>query len=147
MGRRMTWTEKLNAPKAPKREVLKKPFAGMPAGTTIFVATPQLIKAKVEAIPRGATRSQADLRRDFAAEQGCATTCPASTSIFLRVVAEAACEAMMAGAAPAEVTPFWRVVEPGSALADKLSCGSEFVALQRAAEGAAPPRAKARKAG
>lgn len=61
-------------------------------------------------------------------------TCPASTGIFLRIVAERACEQMADGRGPSEVTPFWRVIEPGSALAAKLSCGTEFVATQREIE-------------
>jgi hypothetical protein len=35
---------------------------------------------------------------------------------------------------PAQITPFWRVIEPKSALAKKLTCGPEFIEEMRAAE-------------
>jgi hypothetical protein len=37
------------------------------------------------------------------------------------------------------VSPFWRVVEPEGSLAQKLSCGPEFIAAQRALEAGDKP--------
>jgi hypothetical protein len=134
MAKTKTWTEKLNAPRQAKRVVLDKPFAGVPAGATLFVATPKLVDDWIRGVPRGETRTVDKLRRAFAAAHAADATCPASTAIFLRVVAEAACDAMANGARPAQVTPFWRVVDPDGTIAGKLSCGRDFIALQRAAE-------------
>jgi hypothetical protein len=78
-------------------------------------------------------------------------TCPVSTAIFLRVLAEAAFESLQAGAPLDAITPFWRVVDPGSPLARKLACGDDFLRAQREREGvemtprAAKPRASAVK--
>jgi hypothetical protein len=64
----------------------------------------------------------------------CDATCPLSTAIFLRIAAEVACEQVTAGAKPPNVTPFWRVVDPDSSLAKKLSCGAGWIAKQRGRE-------------
>jgi hypothetical protein len=58
--------------------------------------------------------------------------CPVTTGIALRVVAERAYLRMQAGAD--SVTPFWRAIDPESALAGKLTCGRVFVLQMRAAE-------------
>lgn len=130
-----TWQEKLTAAKQPKLEVLEKPFAGILAGDTLFVATPQLVKQYMENIPKGRSVSLVQMRQQFAqAHQGDAT-CPVSTAIFARTVAEAAWEEIQAGKDPSQVTPFWRVIEPNSTIAQKLACGSEFLEAMRKKEG------------
>lgn len=63
-------------------------------------------------------------------------SCPVSTTIILRVVAEAAWDERQAGARAAEVAPFWRVIAPNTPLAKKLRCGPQWIAQQRAAESA-----------
>jgi hypothetical protein len=49
----------------------------------------------------------------------------------LCICAEAAIERINAGAALSEVTPFWRVIEPGSTIARKLSVDAHWIAHQR----------------
>ncbi|MDX2006389.1 MAG: hypothetical protein SFU83_14020 [Meiothermus sp.] len=132
-----TWKQKLEAKKAPKLQTLEKPFAGIPAGATLFVATPQLVKEFMDTIPPGQSVSLTDLRRRFARTHHGDATCPVSTAIFARVVAEAAWEEIQSGTDPAEVTPFWRVIEPGSSLAQKLACGPGFLEQMRRQEGIA----------
>jgi hypothetical protein len=53
-----------------------------------------------------------------------------TTGIFLRIVAEANYEKLGQGKTPEEITPFWRVIAPDSALARKLSFGPEFLQTQ-----------------
>jgi hypothetical protein len=65
------------------------------------------------------------LRQALAASHKAEHTCPVTTGIALRVVAERAYLRMQAGAEP--VTPFWRAIDPDSELAGKLACGREFV--------------------
>ena len=57
-------------------------------------------------------------------------TCPVTTGIFLRIVAEANYEKWQQGKALEEITPFWRVIEPNSALAKKLTFGQDFLLKQ-----------------
>lgn len=129
-----TWTDKLAGGKPPHVVLLEKPFAGVAAGQTLAIASPMMVKAYVEKIPRCTTRTMLDMRQDFAKQMRVDAACPTSSSIFLRIVAEAALEDIAAGKQPAEATPFWRIVEPASPLAQKLSCGPEFVAHMRAME-------------
>lgn len=142
-----TWAEKLAGGKPAHVVVLDKPFAGVGAGQTLAIASPQVIQDYVNAVPHGQTRTMQDLRRDLARHLGADATCPTSSSIFLRIVAEAALEDIAAGAKPAYVTPFWRVVDPQSPLARRLSCGPDFVLTMREMElpGGPAPAAPRRK--
>jgi hypothetical protein len=129
-----SWEQKYQGAKAPHVAVLEKPFAGLPAGARLFIASPLLIEERVRAIPRGTTQTVVALRAALAREHGAEATCPTSTAIFLRIVAERALERIaMDDPDPA---PFWRVVEPDSPLAGKLGCGRAFVAARRAEEAA-----------
>ena len=61
--------------------------------------------------------------------------CPLTSGIFLRIVSEAALDEMRSGKSIEAITPFWRLVSPKAPLSKKLSCGPEFVAERRKAEG------------
>jgi hypothetical protein len=134
---RSAWANKLKIKKDPKRVRLDAPFAGVAAGQMLFVATPQIVDRYVRKIPRGQTRTIERLRRELARANKCDATCPVSTAIFLRIGAEAAWEAIQSGAATSDVTPFWRVIAPGSPIAKRLSVDSKWLAAQREAEGIA----------
>lgn len=133
-----TWTQKLTGGKPPHVTTLEKAFAGVPAGARLFIASPHLLDSTIAAIPRGMFQDVAALRQQLATENGADATCPVSTAIFLRIVAEAALERVSQGTPISAVTPFWRVVDPGSTLATKLSCGDDFIRLQREMEQAVP---------
>ena len=132
-----TWSEKLNTTKPIKRVLLEKAFGGIQPGEMMLVATPQLVADYISNIPKGEARSIAELRQALAQQHDCHGTCPLSTSIFIRIAAEAALEDFNAGHAVTAITPFWRVVEPGSKIAKRLSIDDAWIALQRATEGLA----------
>lgn len=134
MGRKKSWQDKFDGAKAPHVSVLEEPFAGVPAGGRLFIADPALLDDWISLIPPGRTETIAAFRQAMATRHAADATCPASTGIFLRIVAERACEQLASGREPAQVTPFWRMIEPGSALAVKLSCGADFIATQREIE-------------
>jgi hypothetical protein len=130
-----SWQQKMRA-KPPKTVVTDKDFAGIPAGSRLLISSPEEVDYYLRhCVPSGTTKPVQQMRRELAAIHGVDATCPVSTAIFLRVVAEVAWEEIEAGAAASEVAPFWRVVEPGSPLAKKLRAGSAWIAEQRAAEG------------
>ncbi|NBN79317.1 hypothetical protein GWI72_13655 [Microvirga tunisiensis] len=133
-----TWMQKLAGGKPPHVVQLESAFAGVPAGARLFIASPRLLDERIALIPRGMVRDPVDLRAELAAEQGADATCPVSTAIFLRIVAEAALERIAGGTPAAEVTPFWRVIAPGSKIAGKLSCGDDYLQLMRDMERTAP---------
>jgi hypothetical protein len=130
------WNTKLKAKKLPKRVMLDKDFAGIKAGSMLFVGTPQIIDAYVRKVPLGETRTIERMRRELARKNQCDATCPVSTAIFLRITAQAAIEQLNAGQATSDVSPFWRVIEPQSTIAGKLPIDAQWIAHQRELEGA-----------
>lgn len=129
-----SWAQKLEEAKPPHAAVLDKPYAGVPASARLLIASPLLVERYVAAIPRGETRSVAKMRRDPAERHGADATCPTSTAIFTRIVAEAALDQLRSGVDRSAIAPFWRQIDPASPLARRLSCGPEFVADARASE-------------
>ena len=128
-----TWVQKLNSGKPAHIDVMKTSMWGVKAGARLYISTPLEIKAYIEAIPEGETRTINDMRNDLAQKAGAELTCPMTASIFTRIVAEAALE-VGGQDADAAMTPFWRLIEPNAPLAKKLSCGSDFITHQRRLE-------------
>lgn len=129
-----TWTQKLQSAKKPVVKRLDFPFAGIPAGSNMLISSPKDIENYIKELPFGKAVTIETLRKDLAIAQHADYTCPVTTGIFLRVVAEAAYETYRQTKSPEDVTPFWRVVDPASPLAKKLACGSDFIVRQRKSE-------------
>jgi hypothetical protein len=123
----LTWKEKLNRPQEPKRKRLDRPFAGVSAGAMLYISTPREIDGLIGALPEGETLDVPELRRRLAEANNADATCPTTTAIFLRIVAEAALDQIGDGADWHDVTPFWRVIDPDGPIAGRLSCGREAV--------------------
>lgn len=131
-----TWAEKMNAPD-PHIELTDKAFAGIPTGTRMLISSPHEVAAWLRKhVAHGQTIAVPALRLALAKDRGAEATCPLTASIFLRIAAEAAWDEMEAGAALANITPFWRAVDPKSDLARKLRCGPDWIAHQREMEAA-----------
>jgi hypothetical protein len=130
MAKNKTWLDKLNEKKEPKIKRIEKSFADIPAGSNMFIATPQLIDQYIQEIGFGKRIDSKTLRNDLALEHNAEYTCPVTTGIFLRIVAEANYEKFQQGQAIENITPFWRVIEPSSPIAKKLTCGEEFIKHQ-----------------
>jgi hypothetical protein len=128
------WVQKRQAKKSPKVVVLESDFAGIKKGAKLHVSTPELIDAYVRKIPEGEVRTITRLRNELARKNGADATCPVSSAIFLRIVAEAAWGEIQSGAPLSKVTPFWRAIEPNSPIAKRLSVGSDWIAHQRQME-------------
>ncbi len=137
-----SWVVRLAKPRNVKRVLLDAPFAGVPAGATLFVGTPDVIANYVKRIPRGETRTIERMRRDIARNNDCDAMCPVSTAIFLRLVAEGAWDQLQDGKTPDEVVPFWRIVEPGSTIAKKLRADGAWLTQQREIESSTAKREK-----
>lgn len=106
-------------------------------GSEILVSTPREVDQFIRRIPPGQFLDPRELREQMAAKYSVVAACPVSTGIFLRIVGEAAWEQIQDGRDASAVTPFWRVVAPGSSLELKLSCGAAFVRRMRRQEGIA----------
>ena len=130
MAKKKTWLDKLNENKEPQIKRIEIDFADIPAGSNMFIATPKLIEQYIQEVGFGKRIDTKTLRKDLALENNADCTCPVTTGIFLRIVAEANYEKLQQGQSVEEITPFWRVIEPNSSLAKKLTFGQEFLIQQ-----------------
>lgn len=131
---RKSWKQKLGSGKPPHIEVLTKNFGGAPAGAQMLISQPREVESYIRGLAPGTVQTVADMRAALANAHGADISCPISTGIFARITAEAALDDLLAGTPLDSITPFWRVIDPESALAAKLSCGPRFITEQRANE-------------
>lgn len=129
------WYKRFNSAKDPHVVTLHTNFAGVKAGQTMLISSPGEIAAYVSRIPQGETATIARLRTDLARRAKADAMCPVTTSIFLKVVAEVGLADIASGKSMSDVAPFWRVIEPSSKLAAKLSCGSDGIEHLRGLDG------------
>jgi hypothetical protein len=132
--KKKSWQEKFDVSFSPKIEKANKSFAGIETGQMMLIPTPALVDAYVRQIPKGKFVDTKTLREDLAAEYHAEVTCPLTTGIFLRIVAELALEKMKKGVPVEKISPFWRVIDPHSPTAKKLTCGPSFIEKQRKKE-------------
>ena len=130
MAIKKSWLDKLNENKESKIKRIDIDFADIPAGSTMFIATPKLIEQYIKKIGVGKRINIKTLRKDLALTHNADYTCPVTTGIFLRIVTEANYEKLQQGERLEEITPFWRAIEPNSALAKKLTFGQDFLLQQ-----------------
>jgi len=131
------WRKRFGAAKAPHVVMLHTDFAGVKAGNTMLISSPGEIANYLSRIPKDETRTMDRMRNELARKAGANAMCPVTTAIFLRVVAEVALADLAEGKRLEQVVPFWRVVLPGSKVAQKLSCGPDHVAHLAALDSAA----------
>jgi hypothetical protein len=129
------WNQKLHSSRPPEVKQVIQPFADVKAGSMMYISSPLIIDAYIKKIPWGNTVDIKTIRQDLATENQTEYTCPVTTGIFLRIVAEAAWEAHVLGKPISTITPFWRAIAPNSPTAKKLSFGTEVLKQMRHAEG------------
>ena len=133
-----SWQEKLHPDREAEIEVTTKKFADIPPGSSMLIATPLIVDQYIRQIPRGHFSDIRQIRKDLAAEYHAQYTCPVTTGIFIRIVAEAAFEEYENGKALSQITPFWRALSAKSPSAKKLSFGINFLLEQQRKEGIIP---------
>jgi hypothetical protein len=129
-----------------KVEVTTRKFADVPEGCKLLIATPTIVEDYMRKIPEGRHVTIPQMRADLAKEYGADMTCPVTSGIFVRIVAENAYEQMKQGAPLEKIAPFWRMIDLESSQARKLTFGTNFLLKQRAAEGLPEVQAKPVKA-
>lgn len=133
-NKRKTWAEKMNPDAEPQVKKTDKDFADIPAGATMLIATPTIVDEYVKHIPKGTHTSLQQMRKDLAAEYNAEFTCPVTSGIFLRIVAENAYEEHQKGKPLTKIAPFWRMIDKKSPALKKLTFGADFVLEQRQKE-------------
>ena len=122
-----SWIEKRDCEKSFKIKTIDKNFADIPRGCKMLIASPPIIDEYVKSILFGKFIDPLKMRDDLAKEFQADKTCPVTTGIFLRIVSEASYEEYDTGIDLDAITPFWRMVNPNSKLAEKLACGIDFI--------------------
>lgn len=130
-----TWAERLAA----SNDVDIRPVAegrrGMTAGKLMLYPSAQMVNDAIRAIPEGESVTPRELRTRLAEQYDVTYTCPVTTTMMLRVVAEAANEAHANGAPLAELTPVWRVLDRSAPALRKLTFDPDWVLAARDREG------------
>ena len=101
----------------------------------VFLPTARMVDVFVRNLPRGKFSGPQAMKRQFASEAGADLTCPVTTRMHMKTVAEAALSQLAAGSSLSAITPFWRLLGPDDPVGKGLSCGPEFLRERRADEG------------
>ncbi|XDD42477.1 hypothetical protein AB3N58_14445 [Leptospira sp. WS60.C2] len=132
---KLQWNEKLTKKADPKVKHIEKKFSDINADSDMLIATPKIFEDYLKKIPKGQFVEIKKIRKDLAKRFKADATCPVTTGLFIRIVAESAYENFQNGVKISELTPFWRVIAPNSSLAKKLSFGTEFLEKMQKKEG------------
>lgn len=131
-----SWAEKREEANAKYGEVkpVTKDMMGMKKGQMMLIPSPILVEDALEAIPPGDIKDTKYLRSILAAQRHAEVTCPVTTGIFLRIVAESAHEWHEQGTPISQLPPFWRVLGENAPLRKKVSFDLAPYLAQQAAE-------------
>jgi hypothetical protein len=129
-----SWSDKLDDGEAAFKPSPRS-FSDVIEGQRMLVPTARQVDDFIRSIPKGIEMDVRALRTALATEHGAEVTCPVYTGYHLRTVGEAAWEQLERGAALADITPFWRVLNGSTPTTGRLACGTEFVAERRRDEG------------
>ena len=142
---RTPWREKLEKPKVKLPKIVRVPTKWQKRfGTgTMVIARPLDVEALIRSVKRGKLVTQTQLRERLARKYKVDHTCPLTTGIFVRIVAEAAEEDRRAG--KARITPYWRVVRDDGSLNEKFPGGPPAQARRLRAEGFSIAAGKGKK--
>ena len=129
-----TWKEKFENGKQPQIKTIDKAFWGMDKGSRMLIPTPKLIQNYIYHCEKGNFSDVQTIRNDLALETGADFACPMTSGIFLRIVCEYHYEKWQLNAEATDICPFWRMVDPKSELAKKLSFSQDFIEEMRLKE-------------
>jgi hypothetical protein len=124
-----SWEAKFFSKKNFEIKTIQKDFWGHVAGSKMLIPTPFMIQEYINHIESGTISDVEIMRNDLAIEHGADFTCPMTTGIFLRIVAEYNYENL--SQKRTEICPFWRIIDPNSKLSDRLSFDKKFIIDKR----------------
>ncbi len=115
-------------------KIIEKSYWGNPIGSKMLIASPKVIQEYINNSEFGDKLDVKTMRNDLAIEFNADFTCPITTGIFLKIVAEYNYEKFIRKNEIDGICPFWRIIEPKSKLAEKLTFGKEFIKKNRIIE-------------
>jgi alkylated DNA nucleotide flippase Atl1 len=123
MGKTKSWRTKMSKPATPEVKQAPDIWTQRYGGDKMLIPTPQLVQQHLNAIPQGKLMTMTQLRERMAADCGADFSCPMTTGIFSRIVAESA-EEERAEDAPT-ITPYWRLLKDDGTLNPKFPNGQQ----------------------
>lgn len=134
MANSPTWAERLAASDAIDIRPVPEGRRSMTPGKAMLYPSARMVHDAIREIPEGETISPKDLRASLADRYGAEYTCPVTTTMMLRIVAEAANEARENGASSEEIAPVWRVLDARASALKKLTFDPAWILEERARE-------------
>lgn len=129
-----TWAERLAASNEVDIRPVLEGRRGMTPGKAMLYPSARMIDDAIREIPAGRTVTPKELRATLAHRHDAEYTCPVTTTMMLRIVAEAANEARDHGAPSGELAPVWRVLDRSASALRKLTFDPEWILAERARE-------------
>ena len=126
-----TWAERLAASDGIDIRPVPEGRRGMTPGKAMLYPSARMVNDAIREIPAGQTVTPKELRATLAERHGAEYTCPVTTTMMLRIVAEAANEARNRGAQLDEVTPVWRVLDQRASALRKLTFDPAWIVAER----------------
>ena len=124
-----SWKEKFLSKRNFEIKTIQKKVWGQVAGSKMLIPTPIIIHEYINHIELGNLSDIEKMRNDLAIEYGADFTCPLTNGIFLRIVAEYNYENL--SKKDFKICPFWRIIDPNSKIAERLSFDKNFIHCQR----------------
>jgi alkylated DNA nucleotide flippase Atl1 len=142
---RKTWRQKLEEEHPEHGKVVDIPPKMQNRFGTgkMLIPKPMDINALINKIPKGKLATVTQIREKLAKDAHANCSCPMTTGIFLRIVAEVAEEDVRSG--KMEVTPYWRVIKADGSLNEKFPGGTQSQASHLKKEGHSIESGKGRK--
>lgn len=131
---RVPWREKMERPQEPKLVRVPPKMSQFGSGM-MLIPTPKLVDRIIRHVRKGRLVTVGEIRRKLAADFSADVTCPLTTGIFIRIVAEAAEEDRANGRK--RVAPYWRVIKDDGSLNPKFPGGVQQQAKYLRGEGCA----------
>ncbi|MCJ7654501.1 MAG: MGMT family protein [Dehalococcoidia bacterium] len=142
---RKTWRQKLEEEHPEHGKVVDIPPKMQNRFGTgkMLIPKPMDINALINKIPKGKLVTVTQIREKLAKDAHANCSCPMTTGIFLRIVAEVAEEDLRSE--KREVTPYWRVIKADGSLNEKFPGGAQTQAAHLKKEGYSIEPGKGRK--
>lgn len=118
MKSKTTWSEKLKRASNPRLVEAPANWNGGKIGGKMLIPSAHEMQEWIQQIPDDQTRSVKEMREYFAKKHGADITCPLTSGIFLRIIAEGAEEDRAAG--KKDITPYWRIVADNGQMPPKI---------------------------
>jgi hypothetical protein len=132
---RKSWREKLENPPEGLPKVVNGPakWEKRFGGRRVLVPTPLLVDALIRKVGKRKLITIKQIREQLAKDFKADSTCPLTTGIFIRIIAEAAEEDLQMG--KKRITPCWRVIKSDGSLNPKFPGGVKEQAARLKEEG------------